>query len=250
MTPLEGLLVLAAGATAGGVNAIAGGGTLIAFPALLAVGLPAVQANTTSAVGLVFGYASGARAYRPELVGQRARARALLPAAVLGGLTGAVLLLALPSDSFEAVVPYLVLGACLLIALQPRLARWLTARGVAKPHPGWEVQVGIGLAAVYGAYFGAGLGVIVFAILGLLVPDEPMRLNALRGLQSLTVNAVAAVVFVATGHIHWGAAVLLASGAWVGAIAGVHLARRLTPRAVRTAVVLVGTAAGVALLVA
>jgi uncharacterized membrane protein YfcA len=249
VTPLQGLAVVAAGATAGGVNAIAGGGTLVAFPALLAIGLPAVQANTSTAVGLVFGYASGARAYRPELAGQAPRARALLPAAVLGGLVGATLLLTLPSDSFEAVVPWLVLGACLLIALQPRLARWLTARGVAKPHPGWEVQLAIAAAAVYGAYFGAGLGVIVFAILGLLVPDEPMRLNALRGLQSLTVNAVAAVVFVLTGHVDWVAAVLLAAGAWVGAIAGVRLARRLSPTVVRGTVVLAGTAVGLTLLV-
>jgi uncharacterized protein len=249
VTPLEAVLVLGAGALAGGVNAIAGGGTLISFPALLATGMPAVQANTTSSVGLVFGYASGARAYRPELRGQRERALALLPAAVAGALVGAALLLLLPSESFEAAVPWLVLGGCLLIAVQPRLAHWLTQRGVAKPHPGWEVQVAIAGAAVYGAYFGAGLGVIVFAILGLLVPDEPLRLNALRGLQSLTVNAVAALVFVATGHVDWLGAVLLASGAWVGAIGGVRLARRLSPKAVRAAVVLAGTAVGVVLLV-
>jgi len=146
-------------------------------------------------------------------------------------------------------VPWLVLGACVLIAAQPVLARWLTARGVAKPHPGWEVQLAVGLAAVYGAYFGAGLGVIFFAVLGLLVPDTPLRTAALRGLQSLTVNAVAAVVFVATGQIHWGAAALLAVGASAGAVAGVRLARRLSPNAVRAAVVVAGTVAGVALLV-
>ena len=241
--------VVAAGAVAGGVNAIAGGGTLVAFPALLAVGLPAVQANTTTAVGLVFGYASGARAFRPELVGQRARARALLPAAVTGGFLGAALLLILPSKSFEAAVPWLVLGACALIAAQPRLAGWLGARGVAKPHPGWEVQLAIGLAAVYGGYFGAGLGVIVFAILGLLVPDAPMRLNALRGLQSLVVNLVAALLFVVTGNVHWLAALLLAVGAWVGAQQGVRLLRGLPPKAVRAAVVLAGTTVGVVLLI-
>jgi uncharacterized membrane protein YfcA len=248
VSPLEALLVAGAGVAAGGVNAIAGGGTLISFPVLVAVGLPAVQANTTSAIGLVVGYASGARAYRPELAGQRARARAVLPAAGLGGLVGAVLLLALPSQSFEEVVPWLVLGGCALVAAQPPLARWLTRRGVARPHPGWEVQLAVGMAGVYGGYFGAGLGVILFAILGLLVPDEPLRLNALRGLGSLVVNAVAAVLFLATGHVHWVGAVLLAGGAWVGAIAGVRLSRRLSPQAVRAAVVLVGTAAGVTLL--
>jgi uncharacterized membrane protein YfcA len=240
--------VVAAGGVAGAVNAIAGGGTLVSFPALVAVGLPPVQANTTSSVGLVFGYATGARAYRPELAGQGARARALLLPAVAGALVGAALLLLLPSSSFETLVPWLVLGACLLIALQPVLARWLTARGVAKPHPGWEVQLAVGVAAVYGAYFGAGLGVIFFAVLGLLVPDAPLRTAALRGLQSLVVNAVAAAVFVATGRIHWGAAALLAVGASLGAVAGVRLARRLSPVGVRAAVVVAGTAAGLAML--
>lgn len=248
MSPLEAFAVAAAGLTAGGVNAIAGGGTLIAFPVLLAIGIPPVQANTTTALGLVVGYAGGVRAFRPELAGQGARARALLLPAVLGALVGATLLLTLPSESFEAVVPWLVLGACLLIALQPPLARRLTARGIARPHPGWEVQIAIGLAAVYGAYFGAALGVIVFAILGLLVPDVPMRLNAQRGLQSFVVNLVAALVFVATGNVHWLAAALLGAGAWVGATYGVRLSRLLPPKAVRGAVVLVGTAVGVVLL--
>ena len=250
MSPLEALAVLAAGAASGAVNAVAGGGTLIAFPVLLGLGLPAVQANTTTSVGLVVGYAGAARAYRPELVGQGARAKALLVPAVVGGLVGATLLLSLPATSFRAVVPWLVLGACALIALQPRLARVLSARGVAKAHPGWEVQLAVGLAAVYGAYFGAGLGVILFAILGLLVPDVPMRLNALRGLGSLTVNLVGAAVFVVTGHVHWLAAALLGAGAWSGATYGVRLARRLPPRAVRAVVVLAGTAVGVALLLA
>ena len=248
MTPLEAVAVAASGALAGGVNALAGGGTLIAFPTLLAIGLPAVQANTTTSVGLVLGYASGARAYRPELVGQGPRARALLPAAVLGGALGAVLLLALPSSSFEAAVPWLLLVACALIAVQPRVGGWLTRRGVAGPHPGWEVQLAIAVAAVYGAYFGAGLSVIVFAVLGLLVPDEPLRLNALRGLLSLAVNLVGAAVFVVTGHVSWSAAVLLALGAWFGARYGVLLARRLSPSAVRAGVVLAGVVVAVVLL--
>lgn len=249
MSPLQALAVAAAGFLGGGVNAVAGGGTLISFPALLAVGLPAVQANTTNSVGMVVGYAGAARAFRPELAGQRGRVRVLLLPAVVGALLGATLLLTLPAASFEAVVPYLVLAACALIAVQPRLARWLAARGVAKEHPGWEAQFGIGVAAVYGSYFGAGLGVIVFAILGLLVPDSPMRLSALRGMQSLVVNLVGAAVFVVTGHVHWGAALLLASGAWFGATYGVRLLRRLPAQAVRTGVVLAGTAVGITLLV-
>jgi uncharacterized membrane protein YfcA len=249
VTPLEALAVVASGVGAGAVNAVAGGGTLITFPVLLGLGLPPVEANTTTAAGLVVGYAGSARAYRPELAGQGGRVRALLVPAVLGSLLGVGLLLGLPESSFRAVVPYLVLGACLLIGCQPPLARWLGRRGVAKPHPGWEAQLAVGLAAVYGAYFGAGLGVILFAVVGLLVPDEPMRTNALRGVSSLVVNLVAAVAFVVTGHVHALAAVLLALGAWVGGTYGVGLARLLPPTAIRVLVVLAGTAAGVGLLV-
>jgi hypothetical protein len=249
VTPLEGLLVLAAGAASGAVNAVAGGGTLIAFPALLAVGLPAVPANTTCAVGLLAGYAGGSVAYRQELSGQGARARSLLVPAVVGGALGAGLLLALPGDAFASVVPFLVLGACALLAVQPRLAAALAARGVARPHPSWEVQLAVGAAAVYGGYFGAGLGVVLLAVLGVLVPDDLQRLNALKGLQSLLVNLVAALVFVVAGDVDWVAAALLAVGAWTGATYGVRLARRLPATAVRATVVLAGTAVGVALLV-
>lgn len=248
MTGLEVLLVLLAGAAAGAVNALAGGGTLIAFPALLVVGLSPVQANTTCATGLLAGYAGGSVAYRRELSGQAPRARGLLVASVVGGVAGAVLLVAAPGESFRAVVPYLVLLACVLLAAQPRLARALAVRGVARPHPGWEAQLAVGVAAVYGSYFGAGLGVVLLAVLGLLVPDDLQRLNALKGLLSLLVNLVGAVVFAVTGNIDWAAAAVLALGAWTGATYGVRLARRLSPAGVRAGVVLVGSAVGVALL--
>ena len=249
MSPAEALLVLAAGAGAGAANALAGGGTLLAFPALLAVGLPPVQANTTCSVGLLGGYAGGSVAYRAELTGQGSRARGLLVASVLGGLAGAVLLLATPGDGFRVVVPYLVLLACGLLAVQPRLAKALTLRGVAGPHPGWEAQLAVGLAAVYGSYFGAGLGVVLLAVLGVLVPDGLQRLNALKGVLSLVVNLVGATIFVVTGHVDALAAVLLAVGAFVGGTAGVRLARRLPPEAVRAGVVAVGVVVAIVLLV-
>ncbi|MGB8649732.1 MAG: sulfite exporter TauE/SafE family protein [Mycobacteriales bacterium] len=250
MTPGTALLVAGAGFVAGGVNAVAGGGTLVSFPALLAAGVPPVLANTTSSVGLLAGYAGGSVAYRRELAGQGLRARRLLLAAVAGGVLGAVLLLALPGDSFRAVVPYLVLLACLLLALQPRLVAALAARGTAGPHPGWEAQVAVGIAAVYGSYFGAGLGVVLLAVLGVLVADDLQRLNALKGLLSLVVNLVGALLFVVTGHVDWAAAALLAAGAALGATVGVGLARRLPPAWVRTAVVVGGVAVAVSLLVA
>jgi uncharacterized membrane protein YfcA len=242
------LLVLGAGAVAGAVNAIAGGGTLISYPALLAAGLSPVLANTTSSVGLLGGYAGGSLAYRRELSGQGPRARALLASGVVGGLLGAVLLLVTPGGAFEGVVPFLVLLACALLALQPRLASLLGQKGVARQHPGWQAQLAIGLGAVYGSYFGAGLGVVMLAVLGLLVADELQRLNALKGLLSLAINLTGALVFVVTGRVDWASAGLLAVGAAVGATAGVSLARRMPAGAVRVGVVVTGVVVAVVLL--
>ena len=248
MTPAHAALVTGAGFLAGAVNAVAGGGTLVSFPALLAVGLPASLANTTSSVGLVAGYAGGSVAYRRELQGQRERSRGLVVASVLGGIVGAVLLLVTPGDSFRSVVPYLVLVACALLSVQPKLAKGLAARGTAPEHPGWEAQLAIGIGAIYGSYFGAGLGVIMLAVLGLLVADDLQRLNALKGVLSLVINLVGALIFVVTGHVAWLAAGLLAVGAVLGATVGVGLARRLPPAAVRAVVVVGGVVVAVTLI--
>lgn len=246
MTPADALMVLGAGTIAGAVNVVAGGGTLITFPALLAAGLSPVAANITSSVGLLAGYAGGSLAYRQELEGQRGRAKGLAVAGVIGGVAGAVLLLLTPGDSFRAVVPFLILLSCLLLAIQPRVAAWLKGRGA--DHPAWQAQLAIGVAAVYGSYFGAGLGVIVLAVLGLLIADELQRLNALKGALSLVINLAGVAVFLATGSVHWLAALLLAVGAFVGATFGVRLARRLPGQAVRVFVVLAGLVVAVVLL--
>ncbi|MFN2538246.1 MAG: sulfite exporter TauE/SafE family protein [Mycobacteriales bacterium] len=249
MSPGDGLLVVAAGFVGGGVNALAGGGTLLTYPALLAAGLPPVLANTTSSVGLLAGYAGGSFAYRRELEGQRARATRLIAAAVVGAAVGAVLLLAVSGDAFKAIVPFLVLMACVLLAVQPRVAAWLRGRRAAEEHPLWVAQLLIGLGAVYGSYFGAGLGVVMLAILGLLVADGLQRLNALKGVLSLVINLIGALIFVVTGHVRWGAAALLAIGAFGGATLGVSLARRLPANGIRAGVVVAGLAVAVALLV-
>lgn len=249
MSPADIALVLGAGVLGGGINAVAGGGTLISFPALLAAGLPPVNANMTSSVGLVAGYASGSVAFRRELAGQGARARALLLAGLVGGVAGALLLVVTPGEAFEGVVPFLVLLASGLLAVQPRLARWLAARGRVPDRPGWEAQLAVGLGAVYGSYFGAGLGVILLAVLGLLVADELHRLNALKGVLSLLVNLVGVAVFVVAGRVDWPAAAVLAVGAVVGAVVGARLARRLPATAVRGFVVVAGVVVATALLV-
>lgn len=248
MTPADATLVGAAGFIAGAVNAVAGGGTLVSFPALLAVGLPPVTANITSSVGLLSGYAGGSVAYRRELSGQRGRARALVPYAVVGGVAGAVLLLLTPQTTFRAVVPFLVLTACALLAVQPRLAAALARQRRGSPEVHWGVRLGVGVAAVYGSYFGAGLGVLLLAVLGVLVADGLQRLNALKGVLSLIINVVGVLVFVLSGEVAWAYAVILAGTAYVGGTAGVVVARRLPVGVMRIAVITLGTVVGVVLL--
>jgi uncharacterized membrane protein YfcA len=278
MTAGDIALVAAAGLLAGGVNAIAGGGTLISFPALLAAGLPPVTANITSSVGLLSGYLGGSVAYREELAGQRARVRELGAASVLGGIAGAIILLVTPADAFKAVVPYLVLMSSGLLALQPALARRVAARraravaaasidptsppardatlerGAAEATPeaaplGWPVRVLVGVAGLYGSYFGAGLGVLLLAVLGVLVADNLQRLNALKGVLSLIVNLVGVVVFLASGRVAWVAAAILLLTAYAGGTLGVRVARRLRPQALRLGVVTLGVVVGIVMLV-
>jgi uncharacterized membrane protein YfcA len=246
VTPAESLLVLGAGALAGAINAVAGGGTLVSFPALLAVGISPVTANITSSVGLLTGYAGGSVAYRQELAGQRDRVRALAAAGVVGGVAGALLLLVTPGDRFRAVVPYLILLSSLLLAVQPRVARRLAGRR--EGHASWQAVLAVGVAAVYGSYFGGGLGVILLAVLGLLIADELHRLNALKGVLSLVVNLAGVCVFLIAGRVDWLAAGLLAVGAYVGATFGVRLARRLPGQSIRVFVVLAGFAVAITLL--
>ena len=248
MSPADALLVAAAGLGAGAVNAVAGGGTLVSFPALLAVGLPALTANITSSVGLLSGYAGGSVAYRRELSDQGGRVRALVPYAVAGGIAGALLLLVTPKETFRSVVPYLVLLACALLALQPRLARALARQRHGSVDLHWGVRAAVGVGAVYGSYFGAGLGVLLLAVLGMLVADELQRLNALKGLLSLVVNAVGVAVYLVSGQVAWAYAAILAGTAYVGGTLGVSVARRLPAPVLRAAVVTLGTVVAVALL--
>jgi uncharacterized membrane protein YfcA len=249
VTPADALLVAGAGTVAGAVNAVAGGGTLISFPALLAVGLSPISANITSSVGLLAGYAGGSVAYRRELEGQRTRVRALLPVAVLGGVAGAVLLLVTPGSTFRAIVPFLVPLSAALLGVQPLLARALGARQRGDTDVHWGARAGVGLAAVYGSYFGAGLGVLLLAVLGVLIADELQRLNALKGVLSLLINIVGVVVFVVSADVAWQYVVILAVSAYLGGTLGVSVARRLPPTVMRAAVVMLGAIVGVVLLV-
>jgi uncharacterized protein len=243
---LETITLLAAGAGAGAVNAVAGGGSLISFPALLAVGYSPVAANVTNQVGLVPGYLGGSVGYRPELEGQAARARALALSSGLGAVAGTALLLLAPAHSFRVIVPYLVLASCALLAAQPALTR--AAGRHRTPHPGLPLHAGTFAAGVYGGYFGGALGIVLLALLGALLADDLQRLNALKGLISLVVGLVAAAGFAIFGPVAWGAAALVAGGALVGGRAGVGLARRLRPVVLRWAIIAYGVTAAIILI--
>jgi len=241
VTGAEAALIAAAGFLAGAVNAVAGGGSLISFPALVAIGLPTLDANVTNTTAVWPGYLGSAFAYRPELADQGQRLRALGATAAAGAVLGGVLLLAAPDSVFDAVVPFLVLAGSILLALQPRIAALVRARAVegAPEHP-VQLLAAVFAAAVYGAYFGGGLGVILLAVLGIFLVDHLQRLNALKATLSLLINTVALVTFALFGPVHWTAVAVVAPASLAGGYAGARLARRLSPDALRTVVVVFG----------
>jgi uncharacterized protein len=282
---LQALAIFAAGLAAGTINAVVGSGTLITFPTLLAFGYPPVLANVSNNVGLVPGVASGVHGYRAELVGQRRRVIRLGSASVCGGLVGAILLLVLPAGAFKEIVPALIGIALLMIIFQPRLARWMAARQVARTAapeeepdrdggPGGAggtgavrvvapvtqaresaVQVGgpvlwvlVFLSGVYGGYFGAAQGILLIGLMGVAFTETMQRINAVKNVMAGLVNGVAALVFVAATHIDWGAAGLIACGAILGGQLGARIGRKLPPLGLRVMIICVGAVALVKLL--
>jgi uncharacterized protein len=250
VTGPEVAAVLLAGVAAGTINTVVGSGTLITFPTLLALGVPPVTANVTNTIGLVPGSASGAWGYRRELRGQRARVVRLASASLLGGVAGAVLLLALPPEAFNTIVPVLILAGCVLVILQPRIAGWVArqaeSRGGAHAHGALWVWVLVMLTGVYGGYFGAAQGVLLMAVLGVGIQDTLQRLNGVKNVLAGLVNGVAAVFFVFVAEVEWSLAGLIALGSVVGGQIGATVGRRLPPLALRLVIVTVGLVAVVA----
>lgn len=243
-------LVAVAALVAGGINAAAGGGSLVLFPALLATGLPALAANVTNTVALWPGYVGTAAGYRAELRDQGGRALACGASVAVGGVAGAALLLTTPEELFDAVVPYLVLAASLLLALQGPLGRLVrrvpgSAGGLRSP----LLHVALVLAGAYGGYFGGALGVVLLAVLGVLLADELQRLNALKAVLSLVVNTVALAAFVLLGPVAWEAVAVAAPASLLGGYGGARVVRRLPPTALRAVVVVFGLVVGTVLAV-
>jgi uncharacterized membrane protein YfcA len=242
-------LLVVAGFAAGAVNAVAGGGSLISFPALLGAGYGPVTANVTNQVAVLPGYIGGSLAYRAELRGQRARIAALAATSAVGAVLGAVILIASPADVFDAIVPFLILGSCALLAAQPWLSKHLRppAAGDAE-HRSLRLHAGALAASIYGGYFGAGLGILLLAVLGLTLADSLQRLNALKGVLSLVVGAASVAYFAIFGPVAWDAAAVMALASLAGGQAGVAVARRLDARVLRAVIVVFGVGVGVWLL--
>jgi uncharacterized membrane protein YfcA len=252
LTIWELLAVFIAGVAAGTINAVVGSGTLITFPTLVAFGVPPVTANVSNTVGLAPGSAAAAWGYRRELAGQRGRLLRLGCASVSGALTGAVLLLRLPAEAFDMIVPVLVGLGCLLVILQPWVSRRMAARREI-PHPphhhgSWVLLPFVYLAGVYGGYFGAAQGVILVAIMGIGLDETLQRINAAKNVLAGLVNAVAAVLFLIIADVSWLSAGLIAVGSVAGGLLGAHVGRRLPPVLLRGVIVAVGTVAIVVLL--
>jgi uncharacterized membrane protein YfcA len=276
---LQALVIFAVGLAAGTINTVVGSGTLITFPTLLALGYPPVLANVSNNVGLVPGVASGVHGYRAELAGQRQRMIRLGSASLCGGLVGAILLLVLPAGAFKEIVPALIGIALVMVIFQPRLARWMAARQLARspaPAPagaldrdGGAGAVGAGavrvaapvtreaavqaggpvlwvlvfLSGVYGGYFGAAQGVLLIGLMGVAFTDTMLRINAVKNVLAGLVNGVAALVFIAATHIDWGVAGLIACGAILGGQFGARIGRKLPPWGLRVLIICVGVAA-------
>ncbi|HEY5276013.1 MAG TPA: sulfite exporter TauE/SafE family protein [Coriobacteriia bacterium] len=250
MNPVEAIAIVAAGIAAGTINTIVGSGSLVTFPTLLFFGFPPLVANVSNTVGLVPGSASGVLGYRRELAGQGRRTLRLGLAALLGGITGALLLLELPASAFAQVVPFLILLASVLMAVQPRLSAFIAHQRVDGAEHSQALGGLVFLTAIYGGYFGAAQSVIFIALLAIFIPDDLQRLNGLKNVLALVVNAVAALVFVAVAPVDWWAAALIAVGSIAGGQVGAAVGRRMSPLALRSVVVTVGVVVAVKLLLA
>jgi len=243
---MDYLIALLSALAAGFINAVAGGGTLVTFPVLMALGLPPVVANVTNTVALVPGYFGGIYAQRKDFAAQKKRLLAILPLSVIGGIAGGLILLKTGEKAFNGIVPYLILLACFLLAIQVPVKKWMQSRS-GHAHATFLSRVGAAvlllLASLYGGYFGAGVSVIVIAILGLIYDDSLTSLNVLKQAISFSINISAAIYFAFSGKVEWTYAGIMMAGAIGGGLLGGNFASRIRPEYLRWIVIIVGCAA-------
>ncbi len=244
----DALLITLAGMAAGMINTVVGSGSLITFPTLVALGYPPVLANVSNNIGLVPGALSGAIGYRRELHGQRDRLLKLVPASIVGGITGSILLLVLPSGVFKRVVIVLIVIALVLVVVQPRLARRLAHPGQTPSAVTAPLMVLVGLAGVYGGYFGAAQGIILIALLGIFLAEDLQRLNGVKNVLAMCVNLVASATFIIATDVNWAIVGCIAVGSVIGGQLGATVGRKLNPQMLRVVIVIVGLSALIRLL--
>jgi uncharacterized membrane protein YfcA len=259
LSAVDLLVAGGAGFLAGAVNAVAGGGTLISFPALVALGVPVTNANITNTVALCPGYFGAAWSQRAALAPQRPRLPWLMSVAAVGGLIGSIVLVFTSDDTFRFVVPFFILAACGLLAAQDRLRQWLrrshtntrpvgaatAAHAVVTTPPPLALLLAVFAGAVYGGFFGAGLGIMLLAVMGIVLDDSLVELNAVKSALALVINLTAALFFVFSGKVEWAAAAVMAVTSLAGGAAGGRVATRMNPRVLRVAVILFGIAVAV-----
>lgn len=248
MSLFNEILIFLAAVTAGFINAMAGGGTLVSFPVLLALGVSPVVANVTNTVALVPGTIGGMWAQRNSFRSQYSRLMKLLPVAIIGGVAGGLLILNTSEDAFRSILPWLILMATLLLAAQVQVKNWVTRRighAHTEHHNPAFMMGAVFLAAIYGGYFGAGLGVILMAVLGLVTDENMTRLNFLKQALGFVINLAAAIYFAFSGKVDWGIAAIMIFGSLLGGWVGGKLANRVKPGILRWVVVTAGLIAAV-----
>ena len=251
MELLSGTLVFFAGLWAGTINSVVGSGTLVTFPVLIALGLAPVTASMSNAMGLVAGGAAGAWGYRRELKGRGRQLLKLLPASLLGGITGAWLLLHLPEEVFHYAAPVLIVLALLMVVFQPRLQRWVRTReenpehALRDKHHGVLLVVLVYLAGVYGGYFVAAQGILLVGILGVFMTGTIQNANAMKNFLVLGVNLIAATSYVlfAFDRIDWIVVAIIAVSSLIGGLVGSSVGRRLSPPVLRGVIFALGLVA-------
>jgi uncharacterized membrane protein YfcA len=244
------LIIFVSGVAAGISNGIAGGGTFLSFPTLVALGVPTLTANVSSTVGIWPSTFGGIRGFREELTTHKTLLRELMPTCALGSIVGCALLLLGSAQTFRNVVPWLIGIATLLFAMAPRITKLLSKVNAAEntnPVRRRSLFVGIFIASAYGGYFGAGLGIVLLAVMALTLPFEIYALQGLRVALSMLINAVAVIIFVARGHLYLDAVYVLLIGALIGGWLGTMLVRRVSPKIVRALIIVVGAATTVRL---
>jgi uncharacterized protein len=245
----EAAIIALAGLWAGLINAVVGSGTLVTFPVLVALGYPPVTATTSNAIGLITGSITGAVGYRSELEGQGRRLARYGVASFFGAIVGAVLLLKLPADAFETIVPVLVGISVILVLVQPLLSRRLSNRTAVDRTASPLLYVLIFLVGIYGGYFTAAQGIMLVGVMGLLVADPLQRLNAFKNALAAVVNVVAGVIYAFAAPVSWPVVAVLAVSSTVGGLLGATVGKRLSPRVLRGVIVVIGVAAVVHLLI-